>query len=200
MDALDNTLDETTLTTISMLEDRISRLENLLYGHSETVSEVPAVRSLQELERRFSKLLQRLRIYADLLKLYKSHPTLFQPPPPTQPPPDLSPESLRALVLAAAPSFPSTASALTSVADTPVPDAALSASLTTLLPRMKGVEATQLAQAAEVADLRAQSEEVVRQWYAFDVAGYAEYVGLVEDRIERVDHAVRRAQKAREKV
>ncbi|KAI1379895.1 hypothetical protein F4677DRAFT_298189 [Hypoxylon crocopeplum] len=197
MDTMDSTLDNATLSTISLLEARLLRVEHLLFGHSVQQPKVPAIRSLQELEHRFGTLLQRVRVYAELLKLYKSQPTLFQPPPSSEPPSELPPDALRAIVLAAASSYPATASALTAISDTPVPDPELSASLASLLPRMKGVEATQLAQAAEVSELRARSEAVVRQWYESDVLGYSNFVAGVEGRVERAERTVRRVEKAR---
>lgn len=104
------------------------------------------------------------------------------------------------MVLAAAPAYAATASALTAVADTPVPDPALSAGLAALAPRMRGLEATQAVQAAEIADLRRRSEALVRRWYERDVVGYAHSVAAVEGRVARVETAIRRAEKAREEV
>ncbi|KAI5921214.1 hypothetical protein F4810DRAFT_380465 [Camillea tinctor] len=200
MDTMDSTLDETSLSTISLLEARLSRIEYLLYGHSSPQTKVSAAQSMHELEHRFSVLLQRIRVYGELLRLYKSQPTLFHPPPASQPPSDLPPDALRAVVLAAASSYPSTASSLTAVADTPVPEPAQSAALAALLPRMKGVEATQLAQAAEIAALRARSEDAVRRWYERDVLAYSDFVAGVEARVERAERAARRAQRARDEV
>ncbi|TRX93971.1 hypothetical protein FHL15_005049 [Xylaria flabelliformis] len=197
---MESTIDDTTLSTISLLEGRLLRIEHLLYGNSVLQSAPSAIRSLQDLEHRFSKLLQHIRVYGELLKLYKSNPTLFQSPPASQPPPELSPEALRAIVLSAASSYPATASAMTAISDTPIPDPALSAGLAALLPRMKGIEATQLAQAAEIADLRARSEAVVRRWYKHDVMGYSDFVAGVEGRMERVERTVRRVEKARDEI
>ncbi|KAI1348874.1 hypothetical protein F5Y01DRAFT_204893 [Xylaria sp. FL0043] len=197
---MESTIEDTTLSTISLLEVRLLRIEHLLYGSSTTQSAASAIRGLQDLEHRFSKLLQHIRVYGELLKLYKSNPTLFQPPPPTQPPPELSSEALRAIVLSAASSYPATASALTAISDTPIPDPAHSAGLAALLPRMKGIEATQLAQAAEVAELRARSEAAIRHWYTHNVMGYSDFVAGVEGRIERAERAIRRAEKARDEI
>ncbi|KAI1496250.1 hypothetical protein F5X99DRAFT_414299 [Biscogniauxia marginata] len=197
---MDSTLDETSLSTIALLEARLSRIEYLLYGHSSPQPKVSAARSMHELEHRFSILLQRIRVYAELLRLYKSQPSLFHPPPPAEPPSELSQDALRAVILAAASSYPATASALTAISDTPVPDPAQSAALAALLPKMKGVEATQLAQAAEIARLRARSEVVVRQWYERDVMGYSNFVAGVESRIEMAERAARRVQKSRDEV
>ena len=57
-----------------------------------------------------------------------------------------------------------------------MPEPALSASLAALLPRMKGIEATQAAQRAEMAELRARSEACIRQWYEHSIVGYSDFV------------------------
>lgn len=129
----------------------------------------------------------------------RTHPAFFSPAPdPSQPPSQLDTSALRATVLSFASAFPSSVSALTAVtSDTPVPDPALSAELVALLPRMKAVEATQLAQEAEAAELRARSEQAVRAWYEQRVVGYGAFVADVEGRVERVERAVRRAEALR---
>ncbi|KAJ3575218.1 hypothetical protein NPX13_g4105 [Xylaria arbuscula] len=69
-----------------------------------------------------------------------------------------------------------------------------------LAPSHEGIETTQLAQAAEIAELRARSEVAVRRWYEHDVMGYSDFVAGVEGRIERVERATRRLEKAREEI
>ncbi|KAK6829483.1 hypothetical protein PG987_010067, partial [Apiospora arundinis] len=198
-------MDDTTLETLSYLEARLLRIEYVLYGHTAPSAKAPAITSLHQLEHRFATLLQRVSTYKDLLRIYQAHPDLFDPPRSTSaqaPSADslLPPDALEQIVLAAAPSYPATASALTSIADTPVPEPALSASLAALLPRMKGIEATQAAQRAEMAELRARSEACVRQWYENSIVGYSDFVANAEGRIERVERGVRRVEKAREEV
>jgi hypothetical protein len=103
-------------------------------------------------------------------------------------------------VLSFASSFPSTVSALTAVtSDTPVPDPKLSADLVALLPRMKGVEATQLAQQTQIGELRDRSERVVRKWYEERVVGYGSFIADIEGRVENVERKVRRAKAVRDK-
>lgn len=65
-------MDDTTLSTISLLEARLLRIEHLLYGNLAPQSTVSAIRGLQDLEHRFSKLLQHIRVYGELLKLCRS--------------------------------------------------------------------------------------------------------------------------------
>ncbi|KAK2033793.1 hypothetical protein LX32DRAFT_648982 [Colletotrichum zoysiae] len=195
---MDNSLDNTTLSTVSLLESRLLRIEHLLYGPAAASSPSrtgSVVETLEELERRFNHLLSRIRVYGELMKLYNSHPTLFQPPPPFEPPTQLAPEAVQATVLASAASFPATASSLTSVNDCPIPESSQSAVLASLVPKMRGIEATQMAQEAEMADLRARSEEVLKSWYQQGVLSASEFVAEVEGRVERVERHVRRAQR-----
>ena len=129
----------------------------------------------------------------------KAHPSLFQPPQPADPPTDLSIEAIRSTVLSFATAFPGTASALTAVTtDTPIPDASASASLAALLPRMRGLEALQKAQEAEISELRARSEAVLRTWYEGRVLRYGSWVADVEGRVETVERGVRRAERRTE--
>ena len=81
--------------------------------------------------------------------------------------------------------------------DTPVPDAKLSAELASLMPRMKGIEATQLAQEAEIAELRERSERAVKAWYESGVLQYGRSIADAQGRLEKVDRGVRRIIKAR---
>ncbi|KXJ93848.1 putative nuclear distribution protein RO10 [Microdochium bolleyi] len=193
-------LDETSLATISLLEARLLRIEHHLYGHTTPQNKNTAVRSLRELEHRFRKITHDVHVYNELLKIYKSHPDLFHSSNPFEAPSLLSTDAIRAIVLASAASYPATASSLTAIDDTPIPDPALSAGLAALIPRMRAVEATQLAQSAEIARLRAQSEVVIRQWYERDVMGYSGFVARVEDRIELVERDIRRVERAQEEV
>lgn len=67
----EQTLDKTALTTISLLEARLIRVEQILYGTTQS-SQRPTdstLSSLSDLERRFSTLISRFRVYADILKL-----------------------------------------------------------------------------------------------------------------------------------
>ncbi len=101
-------------------------------------------------------------------------------------------------MLSAAPSFPATVSALTAVQDTPVPDPTESAALVALTERMRGVEATQRAQEAEVAELRARSEATLRSWYEAGLLPTSDATAEVEARVGRVERMVRRKERERE--
>ncbi|KAK4186352.1 hypothetical protein QBC35DRAFT_387495 [Podospora australis] len=206
---MEDTLDTTTLATIELLEARLRRIEHILHGPSTPPIQPPAepaTTSLAELDHRFNLLLRHFRVYAEILKIYKYQPSFFQPPSSNPnnpsantPPTELSPEAIRATVLSYASQFPSTASALTAATtDTPIPDAKLSAELASLVPRMKGIEATQLAQEAEIAELRARSEQAVKAWYEGGVLRYGRFVADQEGRLEKVERGLRRIEKLRE--
>lgn len=115
-------------------------------------------------------------------------------------PDDLPAAALAQMVLASSTLYPSTASSLTSIEDTPIPDPSMSANLVTLLPRMRAIEATQKAQSAEIADLRRRSEQIVRSYYEQSVVGYGSRLAGVEKRVEKVERGIRRAEKANEDV
>ncbi|KAK0725896.1 hypothetical protein B0H67DRAFT_480785 [Lasiosphaeris hirsuta] len=201
---MDDSLDKTTLATISLLEARVLRIEHILYGPWLPPKDPPrdsTATNLADLEHRFAILTHHVKVYSDILKICKHHPPISLPSPKRQfpPPTSLSPEALRATVLSYAPAFSSTASALTAIAiDTPVPDPKLSADLAALVPRMKGVEATQLAQEADIAELRARSERIMRAWYEGRVLRYGQSVAEAEGRVERVERGIKRLERERE--
>lgn len=69
---MDNSLDKTTLATISLLETRLHRIEHILYGSSEVPREYhgkSAAESLVDLERRFHQLIGMYRVYTEILKI-----------------------------------------------------------------------------------------------------------------------------------
>lgn len=215
---MDNPLDQTTLSTISLLESRLLRLEQLLHGSSTPPpavdnQHVSAQQRMGDLEKRFSMLTSRIRVYGDLLKICashsehifqpkklpsanhstdKAHPDFFHSPNPSDPPSQLSPEAIQSIVLASASAFPATSSSLTAINDSPIPDPADSAALIALTDRMKAIEATQLAQAAEMANLRKRSEIALRTWYESGVLERSNFVASMESRVSEVDRQIRR--------
>ncbi|KND87825.1 hypothetical protein TOPH_07535 [Tolypocladium ophioglossoides CBS 100239] len=198
---MDNPLDRTTLSTITLLESRLLRIEHLLYGP--TASHPPpqhgsAVRKLGELERRFSVMLSHVRVYGELLKIYMSHPDFFHAPSPSEPPWQLSIDALRSIVLASASTFPSTLSSLTAIKDSPIPDTSESAALISMTERMRAIEATQVAQASDMAELRRRSEAVMRSWYEGSVLANSRFMADAESRVERVERQVRRRERVME--
>ncbi|CAK7245574.1 MAG: hypothetical protein STHCBS139747_007158 [Sporothrix thermara] len=197
-------LEATSQATLELLEARLRRAEHLLLGIEPDADTPPAVKpavdGLADLERRFSSLVSNVRVYAELLKIYRAYPSLFQAPPADVPPTQLDTAALRATVLSYATAFPATASALNAaLVDTPVPEAALSAHLVSLVPRMEAMLANQRQLDAEVASLRGRSERLVRQYYEQAALGPAKAVARVETRLERAEGRVRRLETAAQK-
>jgi hypothetical protein len=61
--------------TLSLLEERLLRLEQILYGSTAPPTDQPAqpvATSLAELERRFSQLLRHFRVYSEILQICMS--------------------------------------------------------------------------------------------------------------------------------
>lgn len=208
------TMDDTTLSTLDLLESRLLRIEHILYG--QTVSPAlaqdrSAVEKIGQLERRFSHLLDKFRVYAELIKictsqrayclntcssrLDKAHPDFFHAAAPSDPPSQLSSDAIQSVVVASASAFPATLSSLTAIKDSPIPDPSESANLIALQDRMKGIEATQIAQAAEIADLRKRSETVIRSWYETGVLDNSRTIADLESRVATVERQVRRAER-----
>lgn len=100
-------------------------------------------------------------------------------------------------MLASASAYPSTASRLTSIRDTPIPPAELSAELINLQPRIAKVEIVQASQDAEIRELRERSAVVIESWYRRDVIGAGEGWADLEGRVEAVEQRVRRVERVR---
>lgn len=69
-----SSLDDTTLSTLSLLESRLLQIEHLLHGQSDISSgqENSATLKLADLERRFNALTSHIRVYGELLKICES--------------------------------------------------------------------------------------------------------------------------------
>lgn len=208
-------MDQTTLATLDLLESRLLRIEQLLYGQTASPSlkqDESATQKIGQLERRFGTLVSRIRVYGELLKictqlfplksrpvanecLDKSHPDFFHSAAPSDPPSSLSPEALQSIVLASASSYTAILSSLTAIKDSPIPDPSESATLITLGDRMKAIRATQLAQATEMAELRKRSEILLRSWYQGKILDNSRAMADLEGRAEMAERQVRRAER-----
>ncbi|PHH68200.1 hypothetical protein CDD82_743 [Ophiocordyceps australis] len=196
---MENPLRQTTLSTIDLLEARLLRIQHLLNGpttphpparHSDSV-----VKRMAALEKAFSSMLSQIRVYGELLKIYKSRPDFFHAPTPSQPPSQLSPDALRSIVLASASAYPATLSALTAIKDCPIPDASESVALVAMTERLRAIQATQLAQASEVAELRRRSEAVMRSWYENALLVNSRLMADFESRVGKVERHLRRQER-----
>ena len=115
--------------------------------------------------------------------------------PETEPSPPL--QIMLSIILSYASLISETASRLTSLTDTPIPDASLSASLIALQPRMNQLAAKQDEQGREIAELRVRTAKVLQRYYEVSLLGGGEVWGEWEGRMERVEREVKRVEVAR---
>ncbi|KAI2793773.1 hypothetical protein POX_a00358 [Penicillium oxalicum] len=196
--------------TIELLEARLGRLSYLLTGNTDwtgtpSTPEKPASldetvsRGLLRLGRELEKLCRAVPAVRDLVQLHDRFPDLFNPTDPREIPEDLSPRALASIVLSYATAFPETASRLTSLNDLPIPDAATSASLIELQPRLDQIAQTQDEQAMQLSELRVRTARVLQRWYEVGVVGSGECWAEWEGRLESVEREVRRREVVRAK-
>ena len=124
----------------------------------------------------------------------KAHPDLFQPATRAEVPTSLTSSELLAIISSCATSYPTTASRLTAMRDSPLPSVKSSASLIALLPRLAQMELRQESQGREVAGLRLRTASVVQGWYELGVLAESECWSEWEGRLNVVESRVRRGE------
>ncbi|KAL4933092.1 putative nuclear distribution protein RO10 [Aspergillus undulatus] len=229
-----SSINQTTASTLFLLESRLHRLTYLLTGdttwsgtpeppvrpssHDETVA-----RRLAKLEGDLEQLKLREGLVGDLLGVYDRFPDLFKPsssstqftninidtsnptsPSAEDPSTSLSPHNTdfttpsldlqKSIILSYATTIPETASRLTSLSDTPIPDATLSTNLISQIPRMEKLALVQDAQAKEIAELRVRSAKVLQRFYEVGILGGGEVWGEWEARLESLQRELRRGE------
>ncbi|RDW62126.1 hypothetical protein BP6252_11559 [Coleophoma cylindrospora] len=195
---MEREIDQTAVHTIELLEARLRRIEHaVIGGHGMEdgaglkSTQAPATQRITDLERMLHELAAKSRVVQDLLSLHANHPDLFQSIGAAELPTTLDSSSLLSIVLASASAYPTTASRLTSISDLPIPAASLSAQLVELQPRVAKIEALQMDQAADMAELRMRTAAVLQRWYAVDVLGAGDSWAELEDRVDWVEQRVR---------
>ncbi|KAI9804388.1 MAG: hypothetical protein M1825_001286 [Sarcosagium campestre] len=204
---------ETTLSTLSLLESRLCRLEYAVTGSGplERANGVAApppdqtkidasstvAHRVAEMEKSLQRLASRSKPLGDILALHARHPDFFHSPrDPSIPPTQLTTISLRAIVLASAPLYPTTASRLTSIVDTPIPSAESSAALMALAPRLARLELLQERQSRELAELRRRSAVALERHYEISILGIDRCMVEWDERVNVVEAGARRIEKA----
>ena len=127
----------------------------------------------------------------------KSHPDLFQPTNTAEVPTSLTPSELLAIISSCATSYPTTASRLTAIKDSPIPSAESSASLIALHPRLAQLELRQEFQRREMAELRLRTASAIQRWYELGVLAENECWSEWEGRLNAVESRVRRGETLR---
>ena len=135
---------------------------------------------------------------AHILRLGARHPDLFYSPDSEVPPSLLHLPSKSAIVLSSTASFPLTASSLTSIRDTPIPEAERSAKIIATRPQVSELEALQAAQMKTIASLKERTAAVLQRWYSVDILQSGEHWAEIEGRIDTTEQGVRRAEIARQ--
>lgn len=125
-------------------------------------------------------------------------PDLFQNADDGEVPSLLDAEAKAAIVLSSATAYPFTASSLTSILDTPIPAAELSAKVMATGSQIAELAALQTSQLKTIAALKERTSQVLQRWYSVDILQSGEYWADVEARVDGVEQAVRRATQARQ--
>lgn len=213
---MDNTFDKTATETIDALEARLRRIEYAICGQvnetSASIGKPPVAQRLASLEHALHQLASKSRVIQDLLRIRlllrpnvphnltfadSRYPDLFQSLNADELPTTLDTESILAIVMASASSYPSTASRLTSILDLPIPSTKLSTQLIELQPRIAKVESIQAAQNAYLAELRERSAALIQRWYTMDVLRAGDSWADLEGRVQQAEQQLRRISLAR---
>lgn len=217
----DEDLDPTlvALSTLSLLNLRLSRVESALTGRAAPSTEdcrsskdsasppdnVPA--QLRQLESRLTNLKRLDGLPGSLVRMIDSlrreHPEVFSATGQTQDlesetPPDVRNISLQATqVLSHAPLYTSTSSRLQTLQTLQIPPAAHSASLMNAKSRLDQLRARQEKLDSEVLDLTDRSARAAEWWISNGVVGMGELFEDWDERLQDMGRVVRRQERRR---
>ena len=188
---------QTAEETLSLLEDRIRRVNFVLNGDNEfNVEKQPtskpgnsASARLRTLDRNLSTLASTSPVIADILALQRKYPEYFGSTASVEP---LSTPTLASLVIAHSQLYQPVATRLSQLQDLSIPDPLTAAKLIELRPRIEKARERQLIQAKEFSELRARSARAVEAWYEGGVLGMGEQWAEWEERLRDAEILVRR--------
>lgn len=190
---------QTVTDTLSLLEDRLNRVNYILNGNGESFTQqeskhaTSASTRLRSLERSLHSLASKSPVVADMLALQRKHPALFDGDSAES----LPPSSLASLVLAHSQLYQTLSTRLSQLQDLSVPDPSSASKLIELQPRIEKARKRQVAQAKEFAELRARSAAAVEKWYEGGVLGMGEQWAEWEERLRDAEILVRRREAAK---
>lgn len=198
---------ETTVETLSLLEDRLRRVAFVLHGRADErdegttadSTEASAIARLRNLEQSLQALAASSTAVGDVLALHTKHPELFHAPDSTHVSSTPAPSSLASLILAHSQLYQSLASKLSQLQSSSIPDVASATKLIQLRPRIEAMRAKQSAQTQELADLRVRSARAVETWYEGGVLRMGDRWADWEERLRAAEITLRRREAAKKR-
>lgn len=198
---------ETAAETLSLLEERLQRVDYVLNGNTNgdaedstaTAAKPSATARLRALERTLQAIAAKSTTVSDILFLQHKHPELFHTSPLSDVRDTLPPSSLPALVLAHSQLYHSVSARLPQVQDASMPDPSVAAKLIELRPHIEQLQSKQDAQATEFAKLRTRSAQAVEAWYEGGVLNMGERWAEWEERLRDAEIVVRRREAAKKR-
>ncbi|KAF1822027.1 uncharacterized protein K489DRAFT_410391 [Dissoconium aciculare CBS 342.82] len=200
---------QTAAETLTMLEERLRRLEFLVEGDlshpTEELESKPSSRNavstrLHNLERGLESLINRSNSIYDILLLHQQVPDLFHASAVNSVPTTLAPASLAQLILAHEQLLKSTSAGLQTIHDIgSIPDSTAFVQLVATQPQLAKVEAKQAEQVREFAALRARSAQLVEQWYESGVLKMGGRWADWEEKLRDCEILVRRQEASRKR-
>ena len=198
---------ETAAATLSMLEERLHRLDYAINGDvppvdakDEPKPTASAAARLRTLERTLKALTAKSHAVSDILQVHQKYPELFHTTDEKTVPNTLHPASLAQLILAHEHLYKTTSSQLSTLHDnSTIPDTAPLVKLIGLEPRIERVEAKQIEQAREFAELRLRSTRLLENWYKMGVLDMGEKWADWEERLRDCEILVRRKEAAKKR-
>lgn len=219
-DSLDNRIDPNliALSTLSLLNLRLSRLEYFLTGSSTPLKnahrDLPAnshgstpdiQKRLRELETRLAQLKRSDGVSGNLIRMLdqmrRQYPELFphnrQSVEQDVPTPERELSTRASEVLSSSTLYTTTSAHLQTLQTLRTPSASLSANLINVRPRLQNLKERQVELDREIAQLKRRSATVVQWWMKTGVVGMGELWDDWEDRVTTCERSVRREERRR---
>ena len=204
--------EEDSQEALSMLDERLRRVEFLIRGDTRGDSDSAAAAStnlqrsreaanstLHTVERTLHSLANKSPAISDILLLHRQHSELFHP---TNGPQSVPPgnTSLAQILLAHEQLYKTTTSQLKQLDEIKsIPDSAPLAKLATLQPRISQLQAKQTDLVREFGELRAKTAMALERWYETGVLEMGERWADWEERLKDCEILVRRKEAAKKR-
>ncbi|KAF2843227.1 hypothetical protein M501DRAFT_994087 [Patellaria atrata CBS 101060] len=196
---MEQNLTQILLETLELLEMRLRRIEFVLHGDSDLMSNIPVKTRIEKAEDTLRNLGAKSSVVSDVAHLHSRFPDTISPQLDSDIPKEADLSNILAIILTEAPSFPATASQLTSLNDTPIPPTEAFASLAALQPRIAHVDRRQTKQALEISDLRTRTALSVLRWHEIMILGQGRCWAEFDAKMKQAERTVRREEFQRQK-